>query len=366
MWGPQRMIISCPECGTRFNIDLSVLGAKGKKVRCRNCSHVWFQPGPEAEEAAPAPAPAQTPSATPKPSVPAQEAAPSATHSAKNDLDGDLEFGTDFAGEAPAVPDLAKSDEDEEDDNEKSDDGSGKKSPSSGAGPRELARDYMAHHRLRKGQQAQEAGDEDQTSQPHRSRPDTESQPESHDEEDGDEDEDYENGDYEDGDDQDEEGWPPRRRAATTAWAFLAVFLILFVLFGSAGSVYYFWGWLSQNIPGAQYVATFIGLGDQNKIEGSESFGLLDTNTQRDTVMRDGKEVQIIRISGKVVNFDDDSVEIPKLRATLIDASGTELRSWTFYADIPVLLPDEESSFQTSTEDPPEDASDVQISFVND
>jgi len=60
------MILTCPECATRYEIDSATFPAAGRKVRCKKCSHVWFQPGdggapqplePAAVDPAPAPEP---------------------------------------------------------------------------------------------------------------------------------------------------------------------------------------------------------------------------------------------------------------------------------------------------------------------
>jgi predicted Zn finger-like uncharacterized protein len=37
------MILSCPACGIRFKIDPSVLGPRGRQVRCGKCTHTWYQ-----------------------------------------------------------------------------------------------------------------------------------------------------------------------------------------------------------------------------------------------------------------------------------------------------------------------------------
>ena len=37
------MIISCPNCATRFVIEDSAIPADGRKVRCIRCEHVWHQ-----------------------------------------------------------------------------------------------------------------------------------------------------------------------------------------------------------------------------------------------------------------------------------------------------------------------------------
>lgn len=37
------MILTCPNCSTRYLLNSSLLGAEGRNVRCANCAHVWFQ-----------------------------------------------------------------------------------------------------------------------------------------------------------------------------------------------------------------------------------------------------------------------------------------------------------------------------------
>ena len=37
------MIITCINCNTKYSINKQSLGKKGKKVKCSNCGHEWFQ-----------------------------------------------------------------------------------------------------------------------------------------------------------------------------------------------------------------------------------------------------------------------------------------------------------------------------------
>jgi predicted Zn finger-like uncharacterized protein len=43
------MILTCPQCGTRYQTDAALFTAEGRQVRCAKCGHSWHQP-PEAPE----------------------------------------------------------------------------------------------------------------------------------------------------------------------------------------------------------------------------------------------------------------------------------------------------------------------------
>jgi predicted Zn finger-like uncharacterized protein len=48
------MILTCPACATRFQVDPTTFGAAPRRVRCSMCRHVWHQePLPEPEPPAP-------------------------------------------------------------------------------------------------------------------------------------------------------------------------------------------------------------------------------------------------------------------------------------------------------------------------
>jgi len=80
------MIITCPECETRYTVKAAAFKAPGRKVRCANCGHEWFQTPPEDApkpvDVAPEPepvaeAPAEDPAAAPQ-DTPPEEPAPEA------------------------------------------------------------------------------------------------------------------------------------------------------------------------------------------------------------------------------------------------------------------------------------------------
>lgn len=71
------MILSCPSCETKFRVKDDAIGAAGRKVKCRNCAHVWHampesaeapaKPAPAKAAAKPAPAPKPAPEPAPRP-----------------------------------------------------------------------------------------------------------------------------------------------------------------------------------------------------------------------------------------------------------------------------------------------------------
>ncbi|HEV2303447.1 MAG TPA: DUF3426 domain-containing protein [Stellaceae bacterium] len=67
------MIITCPACRTRFNVDARQLdGPAGRDVRCANCGHGWHQ-APELRGEPPAPPEPAGPRVEPVIGVPAIE-----------------------------------------------------------------------------------------------------------------------------------------------------------------------------------------------------------------------------------------------------------------------------------------------------
>jgi predicted Zn finger-like uncharacterized protein len=80
------MILTCPDCASRFSLDESALGTAGRRVRCSQCRHVWHAapPAVEVEEGYEPPQPTTVRIAPPvdappiRPSLPPSSRAPRA------------------------------------------------------------------------------------------------------------------------------------------------------------------------------------------------------------------------------------------------------------------------------------------------
>jgi len=89
-----KMIITCPECATRYQIDASSFPDEGRDVKCTSCANIWFQ---DFESLTPAELPldtqdSETPVKSPEFAKPAPDQSEDQSHGEdeESDFDGDM------------------------------------------------------------------------------------------------------------------------------------------------------------------------------------------------------------------------------------------------------------------------------------
>ena len=74
------MIIACPHCSTRFDVNAAALPPAGRKVKCARCGHVWVQRPAQPAAADDEPMPAEAAAiVAPEPAKAPREPRPEAT-----------------------------------------------------------------------------------------------------------------------------------------------------------------------------------------------------------------------------------------------------------------------------------------------
>lgn len=65
------MILSCPACGTQYQVADTAIGPEGRQVRCAACRHSWHEPAPAPKAPDTVETPTQGGIATQEPTMPA-------------------------------------------------------------------------------------------------------------------------------------------------------------------------------------------------------------------------------------------------------------------------------------------------------
>lgn len=142
-----------------------------------------------------------------------------------------------------------------------------------------------------------------------------------------------------------------RRRGPVLGW--LLFFLVVAALLAG--------GWFGRDhivaaVPQAADVYAMVGVPVSAPASGLELRDV--TRSQR---LVDG-EARLV-IEGRVVNSARTEREVPAIKATLYDADGNELATWTFAVEESLLEPGGAASFSTERVDPPENAREVSLTF---
>lgn len=290
----ESVIITCPSCQTRFNLDAAKLQPVGRHVRCAKCSHRWLQmpEGMELPAGFTAPAAEPTTPAAPEPTPPASESQ-AATEPAPAESPA-TEQPAPVAEEVPARP------------------------PET---PAEVAQSLAAI-----AEQVAAAGDAEAGGKPvpkleppsarlrlgnRATGPIT---------------------------------VPPLMRPARPARrsSGLGLLLMAGVVIGLLAAAYFFRDEIARMVPGADAIYSMLGLSTDNPAKDLEIS--IDGPPTMETA--DGK--RLLSVTATVFNLSDYPVDVPPLMMVPVDDSGNEMEPILFRLRERVAEPGQNIKFQKS------------------
>lgn len=149
---------------------------------------------------------------------------------------------------------------------------------------------------------------------------------------------------------------PQKRRSGKRLVAMLAVLVAVLALAG-IGTMALRGGELGKNKMVAGILGA-VGLGGEEA--ESEGLGFENVSTAR----RSEGTVQMLVVSGEVVNTAAKVRIIPPLRGALLAADNREVQNWTFAAKAEKVEPGQRVKFETTLRAPSMDATDVKVTFA--
>lgn len=306
------MILTCPNCSTKFRVKDGVIGAAGRKVKCRNCAHTWHAMPTDDGAVSLATAPELT-SAPPQPEAmpqPKQAPAPAAEHALDTSRDAPPEPST-----GPAMHDgmdvRANSVAD------------ARENARENAKAKAIA-DASADYGMDDGM---DAGAPPESIDPPPIPPgippgdDFAMKPRT----------------------------PPRRRTSPlVAWG-----ILLLLIFGVLTGGFFFQKDIVAAYPGMMKVYGLVGIEPQLTGHGLEIL-------QPDTPRIEGRR---LIVTGTIVSTLDEGTSLPLLRGELKDTQGAVLHSWTFRAEQEDILPGETVRYATEVEEIKDGVTSMDIRF---
>jgi predicted Zn finger-like uncharacterized protein len=306
------MLIVCPTCGTTYNVGAGSLGDSGRQVRCVRCSAVWVagRPQPVATAAKP------RPGSLPEPDLP--RATPRGHGEGRGDLDtppqdlqADRIHGDTMAGAEP-----------ERDWPGGADDAGAREeviAPRKAVVAPPLAPMELDGERPRTTTRAESAAGDDIESFARR-RPRSRAQ---------------------------------RQRSYWALGALQTALVTLLVV--NAGLIF----WRGEVVRAFPQTASFYAaIGLPVNLRG---LGFENVRMSRET--HDG--VAVLVVEGSITNVTSKTVEVPRMRFAVRNATGQEIYTWTAVPARTLISAGEALPFRSRLASPPPEANDVSVRFFS-
>ena len=289
------MILTCPNCQTRFLVPDQAIGTDGRRVRCGNCQHMWFAEPDQAGGDVPDEAPDQ----------PVDDTAPAAEDIAAPPPEADAEAAVpDMADDS--APEAADADDPMDDlTDEPADDG---------------APDIAADDPLDEP--------EPELAAPARAGPEAAIR-------------------------RNLPALPKQGRGIAAGWIALGVFVVALI-----AGVLGFKDGLIKAWPPSVGLYRALGMVEAEPLPPPveaepASFVRIIDKTYEVQPRADGV---VLAISARIENTGDRSVELPTVRGVLLDNAQNEIRDWRIQPGVVILGPGETVTVESEIVDPPPDA----------
>ena len=295
------MILTCPNCRTRFLVADQAIGADGRRVRCGNCQHMWFaepdQPAGDGPDAVPDELSDQ----------PVEDTAPADEDIAAPPPDADAEavvpdMAEDIATDAAAADDPVDAPT-EEPTEEPTDDG-----------PHDMAAD--------------DPPDEPEPALAAPARPASEGTIR-----------------------RNLPALPRQGRGIAAGWVALGVFVVALI-----AGVLGFKDGLIKAWPPSVGLYRALGMVEPAppSVEAEPASVVRIVDKTYEVQPRD--QGVVLAISARIENAGDRPVELPTVRGVLLDNAQNEIRDWRIQPGVVILGPGETVTVQSEIVDPPPDA----------
>ncbi len=320
------MILTCPSCNTRYNVNPDALTPSGRVVRCAKCGQQWIEqpprdmplsvdipaaapPPPPPLAAAPPPPPPPPPEPAPPPLEPEVPPPPDIPPPSDIPSEGSFALPEDEATQADTAG---------EDDSDGDDDGDTDVSVDIDSGTETSA---------------------------------------------GEAEDDFDAPDIENIEDfvarppsRARGGRGAARRGGFNVAALIGWLALVLVIGGIGGGGFFAREMIVELWPPASKLYEMIGLGP-----AQPGFGL-DLKDIASSQVLEG-DTPILVVKGVIINLTEDVQIIPKLRGALLDAGRREIFNWTFSTESNQLEPGAETDFSTRVPNPPAEARGLSVTF---